>query len=106
MERAAAPTEVILVEDIPKTGVDKVFKPALRFDAIRRTYEQLIASHPDIQVEATVVVDNHPTAGVMASILLHGNRSENQEALVRSVLSPFSTQFSVEWQHGERASAH
>jgi fatty-acyl-CoA synthase len=102
-ERAAAPSEVILVNDIPKTGVDKVFKPALRLDAIRRTYEQVIASHPDVQVDATVEVDNHPTAGVMASILLRGDKSQHQEALVRTVLSPFSTQFTVEWQPGEEA---
>jgi fatty-acyl-CoA synthase len=97
VERAAAPTEVILVDDIPKTGIDKVFKPALRLDAIRRTYEDVIATHPGIRVEATVEVGNHPTAGVMVSISLCGNRSQNQEALVRAALSPFPIQFSVEW---------
>jgi fatty-acyl-CoA synthase len=106
VERAAAPTEVILVDEIPKTGIDKVFKPTLRFDAIRRTYEDAIATHPDIQVEATVEVGNHPTAGVMASISLRGNRSENQEALVHSVLSPFPIQFTVQWQPVERAASH
>jgi len=103
VERAAAPTEVILVDDIPKTGVDKVFKPALRFDAIRRTYEDVIANHPGIQVQATVKVDNHPTAGVMASISLYGTSSQNQEALVRAALSPFPIQFRVEWQPVEGA---
>jgi fatty-acyl-CoA synthase len=105
VERAAAPTEVILVDEIPKTGIDKVFKPTLRFDAIRRTYEDVLATHPDIQVEATVEVGNHPSAGVMASISLRGNKSENQEALVRSVLSPFPIQFSVEWQPFEKAAS-
>ena len=103
VERAAAPTEVILVDDIPKTGVDKVFKPALRFDAIRRTYEDVIATHPGIQVKATVKVGNHPTAGVMASISLYGNSSQHQEALVRAALSPFPIQFRVEWQPVEGA---
>jgi fatty-acyl-CoA synthase len=106
VERAAAPTEVILVDDIPKTGVDKVFKPALRLDAIRRTYEDAIANHPGIQVEATVEVGNHPTAGVMASISLYGKRSQNQEALVCTVLSPFPIQFSVEWQPVKGAVSH
>ena len=106
VERAAAPTEVILVDDIPKTGVDKVFKPALRLDAIRRTYEDAIANYPGIQVEATVEVGNHPTAGVMASISLYGKRSQNQEALVCTVLSPFPIQFSVEWQPVKGAVSH
>lgn len=103
VERAAAPTEVFLVDDLPKTGVDKVFKPALRLDAIRRTYEHVIEAHPDIQVAARVEVDNHPSAGVMASVSLCGNRSQSQEALVRAVLSPFPIQFSVQWQPGTEA---
>jgi len=105
VERAAAPTEVILVDEIPKTGIDKVFKPALRLDAIRRTYEDVLATHPDIQVEATVEVGNHPTAGVMANISLFGKRSKNQEALVHVALSPFPIQFSVEWQPIEEAAS-
>ena len=105
VERAAAPTEVILVDDIPKTGVDKVFKPALRLDAVRRTYQHVLATHPDIVVEATVEVANHPTAGVLASISLCGHKSQDQEALVRAALSPFPTQFSIEWQPEERTAS-
>jgi fatty-acyl-CoA synthase len=97
VERAAAPVEVILVDEIPKTGIDKVFKPALRFDAIRRTYESVIAEHPAIKVNATVQVGNDPSAGVMASVLLRGDKSVEQEALVSSALSHFTTQFSVQW---------
>jgi fatty-acyl-CoA synthase len=97
VERAAAPTEVILVDEIPKTGIDKVFKPALRFDAIRRSYENVIAEHPDIKINATVRVDSDPSAGVMASVLLRGSKSAEQEALVTSALSHFTTQFSVQW---------
>jgi len=97
VERAAAPTEVILVEEIPKTGIDKVFKPALRFDAIRRSYENVIAEHPAIKVDATVQVGNDPAAGTIASVLLRGDKSAEQEALVTSALSHFTTQFSVQW---------
>jgi fatty-acyl-CoA synthase len=97
VERAAAPVEVILVDEIPKTGIDKVFKPALRFDAIKRTYEGVIADHPDIRVDAVIEVSNDPSAGVMASVLLRGDKSVEQEALVSSALSHFTTQFSVQW---------
>ena len=89
------------MDDIPKTGVDKVFKPAPRLDAIRRTYENVIATHPDIRVQTTVEVGDHPTAGVLAKVSLRGSRSHTQEALVNSLLSPFPTRFSVEWQTGE-----
>ena len=96
-ERAAVPTEVILVEAMPKTGIDKIFKPALRLDAIRRTYEAALAAHPDICVEACVEVANHPRTGVMARVLLHGEQSPSQEALVNAALSGFSTQFELQW---------
>ena len=97
VERAAAPTEVILIDEIPTTGIDKVFKPALRFDAIKRTYESVIAEHPAIKVDASVRVDNDPSAGVMACVLLRGDKSAEQEALVTMALSHFTTQFAVQW---------
>jgi fatty-acyl-CoA synthase len=100
-ERAAAPTEVILMQDIPKTGIDKVFKPALRFDAIRRTYEKVIAEHPAIEIQAAVQVDNDPSTGILARILLSGNKTEDQEALVTSALSHFTTPFSLQWATGQ-----
>jgi fatty-acyl-CoA synthase len=38
-ERAAVPKEVHILDQIPLTAVGKIFKPALRWDAIRRVYE-------------------------------------------------------------------
>ncbi|UUY08583.1 acyl-CoA synthetase [Pseudomonas sp. J452] len=42
-ERAAVPKDVWIIEAIPVTPVGKTFKPALRFDAIRRVYESVLA---------------------------------------------------------------
>ena len=42
-ERAAIPKDVWIIEAIPLTAVGKTFKPSLRFDAIRRTYEQALS---------------------------------------------------------------
>ncbi|MFP4533011.1 MAG: acyl-CoA synthetase [Desulfobacterales bacterium] len=39
-ERAAVPKEVVITPQIPLTPVGKIFKPALRWDATKRTYEQ------------------------------------------------------------------
>jgi len=38
-ERAAVPREVFIIDQIPLTPVGKIFKPALRWDAIKRVYE-------------------------------------------------------------------
>lgn len=97
VERAAAPTEVILMDVMPKTGFDKVFKPALRFDAIQRTFEQRIAENPEIEVDASVRVDNDPSVGVLATVLLRGNKSGRQQDLVISTLKLFSTRVTVQW---------
>ena len=98
VERAAAPTEIILVQEIPKTGIDKVFKPALRFDAIRRKFEDELATNPQIDVEASVRVDNDPLAGTLATVLLCGIKSEEQEELVMSSLKRFTTPVTVQWE--------
>jgi fatty-acyl-CoA synthase len=42
-ERAAVPKDVWIIDAIPVTPVGKTFKPALRFDAIRRVYESVLA---------------------------------------------------------------
>ncbi len=42
-ERAAVPKDVWIIDAIPVTPVGKTFKPALRFDAIRRVYENALA---------------------------------------------------------------
>ncbi|MGH8354377.1 MAG: acyl-CoA synthetase, partial [Pseudomonas sp.] len=51
-ERAAVPKNVWLIDAIPVTAVGKTFKPALRFDAIRRVFHDCLAQiDPAIRVE-------------------------------------------------------
>ena len=42
-ERAAVPKDAWIIDAIPVTAVGKTFKPALRFDAIRRVYQAAVA---------------------------------------------------------------
>ncbi|MBI4963013.1 MAG: acyl-CoA synthetase [Desulfomonile tiedjei] len=41
-ERAAVPRQVFVIDQMPLTPVGKIFKPALRWDAIKRTYEEAL----------------------------------------------------------------
>ncbi|MDH1265157.1 acyl-CoA synthetase [Pseudomonas sp. GD03944] len=51
-ERAAVPKDAWLIDAIPLTAVGKTFKPALRFDAIRRVYQAALHElDGDIRVE-------------------------------------------------------
>lgn len=99
-ERAAAPVEVIVMQEMPKTGIDKIFKPALRLDAVRRAFEEAIAANPEVRVEASVEARNQPMAGIMADVTLKGAQCAEQESLVRSALGRFATPFRVQWAVG------
>lgn len=43
-ERAAVPTQVVILEQMPITAVGKIFKPSLRLDAMARVGQQTVAS--------------------------------------------------------------
>jgi fatty-acyl-CoA synthase len=58
-ERAAAPTEVIILDKLPATAVGKTFKPDLRKDAIARAYREAAReAWPEGHLSVQVVDDN------------------------------------------------
>lgn len=66
-ERAAAPVEVIVCEDLPKTAVGKIYKPALRKDAVARAYAQAIEK--EVGCEAALVsVQDDSISGLVVVI--------------------------------------
>lgn len=65
-ERAAHPKHIEVVEELPKTAVGKVFKPALRGHAITRIYDKALA---DAGLQAHVVgVRDDKKLGLVAQI--------------------------------------
>ncbi|MGE8497850.1 MAG: acyl-CoA synthetase [Pseudomonas sp.] len=66
-ERAAVPKDVWLIDAIPLTAVGKTFKPALRFDAIRRVYQ---ATLNELNDNIRVEVLNDDQRGQLAHIHL------------------------------------
>ncbi|WP_434220945.1 acyl-CoA synthetase [Paralimibaculum aggregatum] len=61
-ERAAVPKHLEIVDELPKTAVGKVFKPALRKRAIHRVYAGALA---DAGVDASVEVVEDKTRGLV-----------------------------------------
>ncbi|MBX9455318.1 MAG: AMP-binding protein [Rhizobium sp.] len=55
-EPPAKPRQVIVIAEIPKTGVGKIFKPALREQAIRRKIDDVLAGI-DPAATAEIVID-------------------------------------------------
>jgi fatty-acyl-CoA synthase len=69
-ERAAVPVAVHFVDPMPLTAVGKIFKPALRIDAMRRVAEQLLlgAAPPGATLQVEVRAD--PTHGQVLRVAL------------------------------------
>ena len=91
-ERAAVPVTLFFIDVMPLTGVGKVFKPALRWDAARRVLSRTLADLSTAGVEVSVEVGAHPVYGSMARVTLKGVADAARAGLEREVhtrLDPF-----------------
>ena len=84
-ERAAIPTYVEILPEVPKTAVGKIFKPALRKSAIARVYEAALA---EAGVDATVTVAEDSRLGLVAEVA--SISGDLDEETVGQALGPFA----------------
>jgi fatty-acyl-CoA synthase len=104
-ERAAVPVNVFPIQPMPLTGVGKVFKPELRWDAARRVFAQLLAPLAEGGVEVAVQVAAHPTHGSLATILIRGaaqGARARLEQQVKERLAPFVIRHEIVWAASTR----
>ncbi|NQV56156.1 MAG: acyl-CoA synthetase [Rhodospirillales bacterium] len=71
-ERAANPADIFIIDEMPLTGVGKVMKQALRLDAARRTFEDLLRPLVPNGVTIALAVDDDPVHGTRAIVTLGG----------------------------------
>ena len=98
-ERAAIPKEVSVVKEVPLTAVGKIFKPALRWDAIRKTYEEELKSLGDLAESVFVQVGEHKVHGTNALIQIKAASGADPEAIkkkVPEILSRYTVHYTVE----------
>jgi fatty-acyl-CoA synthase len=91
-ERAAVPVNLYFIEPMPLTGVGKVFKPALRWDAAHRVFSRTLGGLSTGGTEVSVTVGAHPVHGSMATITLKGVPDGERTGLAQQVherLKPF-----------------
>ena len=67
-ERAAIPKEVFIIEQVPLTPVGKIFKPALRWEAIRQVYQTELQVLGDMVDSVEVTVKEDKVHGSLALI--------------------------------------
>ena len=100
-ERAAVPVNVVLIDAMPLTGVGKVFKPQLRWDAARRVFADTLADLSSRGASVAVAVGAHPVHGSIATVTLSGVPSAERAAIEQQVherLNPFVLRHEIVWQ--------
>ncbi|WP_315744570.1 MULTISPECIES: acyl-CoA synthetase [unclassified Bradyrhizobium] len=91
-ERAAVPVQVIPIDPMPLTGVGKVFKPQLRWDAATRVFTKALSQLTDRGIDCTVKVGPHGSHGSLATVTLRNVPADAREAIeneVHTLLAPF-----------------
>lgn len=84
-ERAAVPVHLYFIDAIPLTGVGKVFKPALRWDATRRAVELMLADLQPPGGNLTVEVGAHAAHGSLITVAITGVAEPARALLERQV---------------------
>lgn len=98
-ERAAVPKEIVVVDQIPLTAVGKIFKPALKWDAIERTYRGELASLGAMVQSVTVTVGEDKVHGTLAAIVVRaaqGVDADRIKSLVAEKLSRYTVHYTLE----------
>ena len=93
-ERAATPVHVYVLDAIPLTGVGKVFKPQLRWDAAERKVHTMLADLEQGGVRIAVKAGTHETHGNLITVRVAGG-SAATEAEIHKRLDPLVTRHEV-----------
>ena len=91
-ERAAVPVQIIPVDPMPLTGVGKVFKPQLRWDAATRVFSGVLSPLRERGIDCKVKVGPHGSHGSIATVTLGSVPEDKRAAVIGEVdalLAPF-----------------
>jgi len=97
-ERAAVPKEIVIVDKIPLTSVGKIFKPALRWDSIKRVYAEELAALGIMALSVDISVSEDKSHGTLAMITVKPAPGVSREAIVQKIheiLSRYTVTYSV-----------
>ncbi|SPF77923.1 acyl-CoA synthetase [Pseudoprimorskyibacter insulae] len=86
-ERAAQPKHVDILDELPKTAVGKVFKPALRKSAITRIYNQALEA-ADVPARVVDVVEDKKR-GLVAQVAANGADADQITAVLGAFTRPW-----------------
>jgi fatty-acyl-CoA synthase len=99
-ERAATPVQIFIIEAMPLTGVGKVFKPQLRWDAAQRKVTQMLSDLQRPDLHLAVSVTSHPVHGSMITVHLDASPDTPRAPIERELhqrLDPLVMPHEIAW---------
>jgi len=97
-ERAAMPKQVSIVDPMPMTAVGKIFKPALRYDAIKKVFDADLEELSDIAESVDVEVKEDKVHGTIAIITVKPAPGADEQTLrdrINSILGHYTEYYEV-----------
>ena len=91
-ERAAVPVQIYQIDPMPLTGVGKIFKPQLRWDAAARSLTKVLAPLTENGIDCSVHVGPHGSHGSIATVAITHVPEHKRDAVgkeVDALLAPF-----------------
>ena len=94
-ERAAKPVNIYLINQMPLTGVGKVFKPDLRRDAARRVFMELVEPLTENGTDVQVSVDTDPRHGIAVKLAIQslGDGDEAAKSKLQDLFKPYAVHY-------------
>ncbi len=97
-ERPALPAEIILIDPMPVTAVGKIFKPTLRYDIIKRTFDPLLAELETGDTTFTLTVGAEGSHGIVAKVIAYlasGVEASSIKDQVKEILGAFPVKHEI-----------
>ncbi|RJP24485.1 MAG: acyl-CoA synthetase [Candidatus Abyssobacteria bacterium SURF_5] len=98
VERAAMPKKIKVIDTMPLTGVGKIFKPALRYDAIKDVFQADLQAIKDLAQSVDVVVKEDKVHGTLAIVTVKPAAGASIEKLrneINSLLGQYTVRYEV-----------
>lgn len=96
-ERAANPADIHILDAMPLTGVGKIFKPALRQNAVSKIFGAELEELQKDGIGIEITVDNHAIHGTLATVAASGGEEATVKAAIKEKLGPYTVRHEVVW---------
>ena len=98
-EKAAIPKKVFVIEQMPLTPIGKIFKPALRWESIRKVYQAELEALGDLAEFVKVTVAEDKIHGSLATLTIQPASQVSKDKIkekVTEILARYTIQYRLD----------